>query len=322
MHFHYETVSARSYGCAGHGTDFIPDPRGMARVHYNRQVGKLLYDGNGGKVQSISRVALECANSALAQHNLVVAFRENVFGGHEPFLDSRRQSPLQKHRLADSANGLQQFEILHVSSPDLNNINVFHHQVGLARRGHLRNNTKPGLFPYLTEYLQPILSQTLERIGRGPRLECPAPEQHCPVFAHGARNVQSCLPVFNTAWTGDHYQAVPAYGDISDFYDGSSGMQFATHQLVRLGYGNGLFHPRQRFIICAFPVHLADNSQDSFFHPSYVLHHMALGTKYIFEPFNFFLCCPFSEYENHGKSSGHILELTAIKKPRRKLLGA
>jgi len=41
---------------------------------------------------------------------------------------------------------------------------------------------------------------------------------------------------------------------------------------------------------------------------------MALGAKHVFEPLNFFLCCPFSEYENHGKSSDQVFELTAIKK--------
>ena len=121
----------------------------MARVYYDRQVSELLYDRNGRKVQGVSRVTLEGANPAFAQDDLVVSFRQNILGGHEPFLDSCRQPPLQKHGFADSAHGLQQFEILHVPGPDLHDIDIFDHKVDLARSGYLGDDAKPGLFAHL-----------------------------------------------------------------------------------------------------------------------------------------------------------------------------
>jgi hypothetical protein len=49
---------------------------------------------------------------------------------------------------------------------------------------------------------------------------------------------------------------------------------------------------------------------------------MALGTQNFFEPFLFFLCCSFSKYENHDKSSGPDLELSTIKNPEENSSGS
>ena len=120
------------------------------------------------------------------------------------------------------------------------------------------------------------------------------------MFAHRAGNFQSPLSVFNTARAGNHNDTVPAYCDVSDFDYGVGGMQFAAHQLERLGYGNGLFDARQRFIKCGLPVLRADDSQNRLSHLADFLHHMALGTKHLFEPVSFLLSYRFFQNENHG----------------------
>src|SRR5260370_25299456 len=101
--------------------------RAVAWVDYDRQMAQALNGGNNAQVERVARVIGESSHSALAQDHLVIAFRENIFGGHQEFLERIGHTALQQYWLARAAGAAQQREILHIARADLNAVGAFFH---------------------------------------------------------------------------------------------------------------------------------------------------------------------------------------------------
>jgi len=91
--FDHEPVRTRGYGGPGHGAHFFTDARGMARIDDHGKVGQLLDYGYSRKIQSISGIGLEGPDASFTKNNLVIAFGQNIFGGHEPFFNGSGKPP-------------------------------------------------------------------------------------------------------------------------------------------------------------------------------------------------------------------------------------
>ncbi len=91
----------------------------MTGIGDNRQVRKMLGDGDGVDVKGVARVFFECANAALAQHHPRIAMTENVLSAHEPLFDEAAHASLEQDGMLRAADGVQQSVVLHVARADL-----------------------------------------------------------------------------------------------------------------------------------------------------------------------------------------------------------
>src|SRR5438309_3752480 len=129
MHFHEESVCSDGDRSAGEGKHLVAFPGAMAWVHKNRQVTAFFYGWNDGEVQRVAGKVGEGAHAAFAEHNVIVALTQNVFGGHEEFVESCGHSTFEQHRLLCASRPFQQRKILHVARADLYYVGVFFHQI-------------------------------------------------------------------------------------------------------------------------------------------------------------------------------------------------
>ena len=73
----------------------------MAGVDDYRQMREGFDSGNGGNIEGVSGVSLESSDSALAEDNIHVAARHDIFGAHQQLLQGVRKSALEKYGLVD-----------------------------------------------------------------------------------------------------------------------------------------------------------------------------------------------------------------------------
>ena len=90
-----QAVRARGGRGEGHRRDEIGAAGGMARVDDHGKVRQLLQNRHGAYVKDVSGVRLEPADAALAEDDLLVAARHDVFGAHQKLLERAHQSALQ-----------------------------------------------------------------------------------------------------------------------------------------------------------------------------------------------------------------------------------
>ncbi len=85
MNFDEQAIGAGSDGGAGHRRHFVAASGAVRRIGKHRKVRKFLDNGNGRDVKSVAGVSLERANAALAENDVVIPARKNVFGAHQKF---------------------------------------------------------------------------------------------------------------------------------------------------------------------------------------------------------------------------------------------
>ncbi len=203
---------------------------------------------------------------------------------------------------------------MHVAGADLNDVHILHHEIRLARGGHFRHDSHPGFLSDLREDLQPFFPESLERIGRGARLEGPSPEQYRPAAAYLAGDFEGPLAVLDGAGAGDDHQSVPPDGDIAHSDDGRVGVKLATHELVGLADGNHLGDPGERLKMAEVPLDGPDHAEDRLLDPFDFLDQTILGAKLFLQMLQLVLRHAFLEQQDHllvsfrqlgGKGEGH-----------------
>ncbi len=86
-------------GCDAGSSDCchqVPFAGAVAGIAKDGQMRELFEQRDGVDIQREARGRLEGADAALAEHDLVVAAAQDVFGGHEPFLYGAHQAALQE----------------------------------------------------------------------------------------------------------------------------------------------------------------------------------------------------------------------------------
>ena len=129
MHFDDEAVSAYGNRRAGKRKDLVALSSAMARVDQDWQVTTFFYRRHNCKIESVARKIRKGANAAFAEHHVVIAFGQNVFGGHQEFVEGGGHAALQQNGLFRTARPLEEREILHIAGANLDHVGVFFHQV-------------------------------------------------------------------------------------------------------------------------------------------------------------------------------------------------
>jgi hypothetical protein len=83
MHFHQQTIGADGDGGARKRRNQAALTGGVAGVKNYRQVRKLVEGRDGGDVAGVAGGRFKGADSALAQDDVGIAVRHDVFSGHQ-----------------------------------------------------------------------------------------------------------------------------------------------------------------------------------------------------------------------------------------------
>ena len=103
-------------------------------------------------------MVVERAYSALAQDYVRVALREKILGRHQPLLERRRDTALEKHRPLQLAQLFQEREVLHVARADLKDVDVLGDFFGERRVDDLAHDRKIVLFFHPPQRMQAFLA--------------------------------------------------------------------------------------------------------------------------------------------------------------------
>ena len=90
-----ETISSHGDRSAGQGEDFVTPACAVAGVDENRQVAAFLDCGHDRQIERITGVVGKGAHPALAEHHVVIAFREDVLRCHKEFVKCGGHSAFQ-----------------------------------------------------------------------------------------------------------------------------------------------------------------------------------------------------------------------------------
>src|SRR5215471_10196058 len=171
MNLDQQPISSRRDRRLGHWRNFVPAPRRMARIRYNRQMGQFLDNRDGGYIQSVSKICFKGPDPALANNDLVITARHYVFGSKQRLLDRRCGPALQQDWLVDPPQLAQQVEVLHISSADLQDIDIPDEEWNLGGLHDFGYDEHVKTVRRLPQVLESLFAQTLKGIGRGAGLE-------------------------------------------------------------------------------------------------------------------------------------------------------
>src|SRR3972149_3151407 len=140
MNLDEKPIRTRGDSGQGHRLHQIPSARAMTGIDEYWQMGKLLEQRDGAQIHGISRLRLVRPNTPLAKNDLSVTARRDVLCRKQELLDRRTHAALEHDRLVELPHLREEFEVLHVPRPDLENVGVAVNEIEIARVEHLRDD--------------------------------------------------------------------------------------------------------------------------------------------------------------------------------------
>ena len=122
--FDHETIRSHCYAGASQRCNHVGGTGAVGWIYDYRQMGNSTNRWYGSEIERITSVLRECANTSLAQDDIVISFGHDVLGREQPFLECCSHSSLQQHRQLRTASSLQKGKVLHAASANLNDIAV------------------------------------------------------------------------------------------------------------------------------------------------------------------------------------------------------
>jgi len=235
---HLDLQAVRAGGDAGQRDirHVAPVSRGMAGVEHDGQVAVVLDHRDGVDVGGEACGGLEGDDAALAQDDLRVALRHDIFRRHQQLFDLAAEPALEQHGLLQFPHLEQQAVVLHVARADLQHVRVIRRGLAVVVVHDLGHHRQAGLLARLGEDLQALYAQSLEGVGRGARLEG-APAQHvCARRLHRVGDLQCLRAALHAARPGHDAQLRAAHRHPAEVEDRAGRMVRAAGQLVRLGH--------------------------------------------------------------------------------------
>ena len=168
MHLHKDSICTAGKSRFCHWRYQIARPGAVRRVHQHRQVAALLDDGDRTQVESVASGGLEGRDPPLTENDVGIPLRQDILGGQQQIVDSRRHPALENYRLAASTECLEQSEVLHVASADLKSSRVI---LDIGDVGQIHN------LKLITEVMD---ANQIELIGK-----------YSDIYQVGARNMQN-----------------------------------------------------------------------------------------------------------------------------------
>jgi len=243
-----KTVRTDGNGAPRQGDNIVAPAGGMGGVDDNGEVADGLDGGNGADIEGIPGIIREGADTPFAENDTGIAFRHDIFGGHEPFIDSGGEAALEENRFFRLAGQAQQGVVLHVPGANLDDIGVFFNCPEIFAIGSLGDDEQAGLAADFIQYLESFFAQALEGIGGGAGLEGTATKDFGAVLLDDSGDGERLLFTFHGTRASHNDRLAGADGDITDGYNGRVRVGLAADELVGFGDGDSFldaFHSQE-----------------------------------------------------------------------------
>ncbi len=235
--FDEESIGANGDGSAGKRKNFVAFAGAMAGIDEDGKMTALFDGGDDGEVERVAGKIGEGADATLAEHDVVVALGEDVFGGHEEFIESGGHAAFEENGKFGAAGAFEEREILHIAGADLDDIGVLLDEIERFIVDGFGDDAEAVVFADSGEDLEAGEAKSLEAVGRGARLIGTAAEQ-----AHTGRfellgDGEALFFGFDGAGTGDHGDMRASDEDVSrgsgDANDGVFFLNVAAKRVCR-----------------------------------------------------------------------------------------
>ena len=172
-------------------------------------MAQALHGRDHAQVERVAGVVGEGADAAFAERDVVVAFTQDVFGGHQKFFERGRHAALQQDGLAGASGALEQRKILHVAGADLDHVGVFLDQVERFVVDGLGNDLHAELLADVGHDAQAFFAESLKRVGRSARLVGSAAEKLGSGAMHALGRGEGLFAGLDAAGAGNNRKAGP-----------------------------------------------------------------------------------------------------------------
>src|ERR1700687_1120427 len=202
MDFDEEAIGADSDGGSWKRENFVALAGSVGRIDEDRKVAALFDGRYDGEVERVARKIGEGAHAALTENDVVVAFGEDVFGGHEEFVERGGHTALEENGLFGAARAVEQGKILHVARADLDDVGVFFDEVEAFVVDGFGDDAEAKLFADLHENFQAGFAETLEAVRGSAGLVSAAAKEPRAGFLDALSDGQALLFGFDGAGAG------------------------------------------------------------------------------------------------------------------------
>jgi hypothetical protein len=102
MYLHQKSVGSDRHGAAAQYFDEVSPSAPLTWIDDDRKVRFLLGYRHRCQIQRVARIGLEGSDPSLAEQDIWITLRKNIFGSEEPFFDPFAHAAFQQDRLLAS----------------------------------------------------------------------------------------------------------------------------------------------------------------------------------------------------------------------------
>jgi len=215
VNFDEEAIGANRDRSARKRKNFVTLAGAVAGIDENREVAAFFDGRNDGEIERVAGEVGEGAHAAFAEHDVVVAFGEDVLGGHEEFVEGGGHATLEEHGPFGATGALEEREVLHIASADLDDVGVFLDEVERFVVDRFGDDAETKLLANLREDLEAGETESLEGVRRSARFVSAAAEETNARGLQALGDGQTLLFGFNGAGTGNQSDVGTANEDVA-----------------------------------------------------------------------------------------------------------
>ena len=242
VNFDEQAIGTNGDGGAGERKNLVAFASAVRGIDEDGKVAAFFDRGDDREIECVAGKVGEGADSPFTEHDVVVAFGEDVFGGHQEFVERGGHAALQKNGLPGAASTFEKGEVLHVARADLDDVGVFLDEIeGFVIDG-LRDDAEAELLADLGEDFEAGEAESLEGVGRSPGLVRASAEKARARGFQAFGDGEALRFGFDGAGAGDKSDVGTSGEDVSggsgDADDGVFFFDIAGDEFVGLGDGN------------------------------------------------------------------------------------
>jgi len=145
----------------------------------------------------------EGAHATFAEHHVVVAFAEDIFGSHQEFVERGGHAALEKNWFFGAAGAFEQREILHVTRADLDYVGAFLDEVEAFVVDGFGDDAEAVVLADLREDFEALFPEALKAVRGSARFVSAATEKFYASFLDAFGSGEALLFTFYRAWAAN-----------------------------------------------------------------------------------------------------------------------
>src|ERR1700737_948511 len=193
----------------------------------------------------------ESAHAAFAEHDVVVAFAEDIFGDHQKLVERGGHAALEENWFFGAAGTREQREILHIAGADLDYVGVFFDEVEAFVVDGFGDNAEAEVLADLRENFEAVFAEALKTVGRSARFVSAAAKKFYACFLDAFSGGEALLFAFYRAGAANQADVFSTEKNVAarggNAQDGVFFFDIAADQFVGLADGNAFDYAGKGF---------------------------------------------------------------------------